>query len=136
MQDLIRMLAAQGRLTLSAVRIVMAAVLAFHGWMIVTGEAGGLFAKEVFPLPDGVHQVSAFLELGGGFLLLLGLFSRYLGILFALIFLLVLYTAWISEGLGFPGSQYPLLMLACALLIATNGGGSISLDKALRRWDA
>ena len=136
MQDLIRMLAAQGKLALSALRIVTAAILTYHGWMVVTGEGGGLFSKEVFPLPDGLHMITAFLELGGGFLLLLGLFCRYLGVLFTLVFLMVLYTAWIAEGLGFAGAQYPLLLLACAMLIAANGGGSLSLDRALRRWDA
>lgn len=135
MQDWIRMLAAQGRLGLSAVRIVAAAILTHFGWAHVTGETG-FFASNPFPLPDVLDQVFAFIALGGGFLLLLGLFSRYLGLLFTVLFAIVLYFAWVEEGLGFAGSQYPLLMEVCALLIATNGGGSISLDRALKRWDA
>lgn len=136
MQDLIRILAAQGRVVLSALRLVTAAILTHHGWMHVTGSAGGFFSQEPFPLPDGIQPLFAFVELGGGFLLLLGLFSRYLGLLFTAEFALVLYAAGMVEELGWAGLQYPLLVFACALVIATNGGGTLALDRALKRWDA
>ena len=42
---------------------------------------------------------------------------------------------WIATGHGYVSSERELLMVFVSLFLATNGGGSISVDKSVRRWE-
>ena len=38
-------------------------------------------------------------------------------------------------GKGYVGSELELLLLVAAAMLATNGGGTLSLDRLFRRWE-
>jgi putative oxidoreductase len=80
-------------------------------------------AKYGFPMPGAFAFVAATLELGGGLLLLIGLFGRWLGLLFAIQFVIALF--WVK----LPG-RLDLMLVAAALLFFLAGSGRASVDEA------
>lgn len=83
------------------------------------------------PLPEIAAPFIAVLELGGGVLLVLGLFTRYLGVLYTFEFIVA---AWVKYSViappagGYLGSRLDTLIVVVAFLLATQGAGAISLD--------
>jgi putative oxidoreductase len=120
---------------LSVVRIVAALLLIEHGTQKLFGfpapPAGG------FPATFSLIWVAAVLELAGGLLLLVGLFTRPVA------FLLsgeLAFAYWIAHA---PRSPFPVLnggdaaILYCFifLYIAAAGGGAWSADRLMQRRD-
>ena len=125
-----------GDLAHVALRVLLGIVLAYHGWLKVSsGYAVGFFRQVGIPVPELLGPVISFLELLGGLALIVGLFTRYLGVLFTIEFLVATYVKWIAMGRGYGGSELELMILLVALFMATNGGGSISVDKSVNRWE-
>ncbi|MEE8396842.1 MAG: DoxX family protein [bacterium] len=110
------------------------------GWIILwagvgklTGPGfsgiGGGFTRMGIPLPDISGPFIILLELLGGLGLVLGLFTRYLGVLFVIEFLVVL--LYVKLGADYGRVRIDVALLAFAVLFATNGAGRFSLDKKL-----
>ena len=119
-----------------ALRVMLGIVLTYHGWGKVThGYAVNFFRHVGIPLPEILGPFISFVELFGGVGLVLGLFTRYLGALFTIEFLVVLWVLWGVQSRPVFGAELELLILTISAMLATNGGGSISLGRMLGRFD-
>lgn len=138
MQALIAALSAQKDLAYLLVRLMTGIVLTYHGYqkVFVMGldNVAGFFTKIGIPLPQISGPFIGLLELIGGILLLLGLFTRYLGLIFAIEFIVASYTVWVLLGKGYGGSELEFMLLFASFLLATHGGGKYSLDRQMK-WD-
>jgi putative oxidoreductase len=92
------------------------------------------FGKMAIPVPQILGPFVALLELVGGIGLIVGLFTRYLGVLFTIEFIVAAYTQWVTLGKGFAGARLDLMILAGALVVTTHGAGRYSVDRD-RTWD-
>ena len=96
------------------------------------------FAGMGVPLPEIAAPFVAFLELIGGAMLVLGLFSRLAGILLAVDMVVALVLVhlpagfWVGEG----GYEFVALLGASALAIAFTGAGRFSVDRGVLRGRA
>jgi len=127
---------------LPLLRVVIGVILIPHGCQKFFGWFGGLgFAKfvqlfETLGYKPGVFWVTmvALTELVGGFLLVIGLFTRFAA-LALVIFMIV--AVHFTSGKGFfwtqGGLEYSLLILAVGLVFLIRGGGDYSLDQKLGR---
>ena len=84
-------------------------------------------------LPQVTGPFIAGLELVGGGLVIIGLFTRYLGLIFVAEFAVAAYTQWVLLGKDMVGARYEMLLLVIFLALATNGGGALNLGTMLRR---
>jgi putative oxidoreductase len=100
--------------------------------MGMSGTAG-FFEKIGFPVPMVVGLFIMALELFGGVLLILGLLTRYVALLFMVEFIVAAYVKWNLMAQGFSGARIDLVILAAAILFATNGAGSLSIDAKIGR---
>ncbi len=119
------------------VRLVAGAMLIPHGWMKLFGEAlagtaqgmSSMGLEPAYPLAIYI----ALLELVGGTLLALGLFTRLVAI--QVIGFMVVAAFYVHLGNGFlwikGGYEYPLFWGIVALAILFRGGGSLSLDRLI-----
>jgi putative oxidoreductase len=86
-------------------------------------------AKMGFPMPGAFAFTAATLELVGGLLLLVGLFGRWLGLLFAIQFTVAF--LYVKLPGGFNAGRLDLMLVAAAILLLLAGSGRASLDE---RW--
>lgn len=131
-------------------RIVFGLVMMTHGLPKLLGTSHGSMddpmagatrlIAEVLHLPAApvLAWLVAVLETFGGAMLIAGAFTRPLAALMTLQMIAICYIhrhhfAWIDRGM-----EYPLVLLAVALLIAARGGGAWSVDAILaarrRSW--
>ena len=122
----------------TVVRAVLAVILLTAG---VQKLGGGLdavaagFGKMGIPLPAVSGPLVVGLEVIGGALLLVGLFSRWVGVLFAVQFVVAtFYVKWATQGFG--AARLDLLILASAVLIVLAGPGRAALDNLWLERDA
>lgn len=116
-------------------RLAVAAVFISHGYPKLFAQRHqflGAFPHMGFPAY--FVYISGILELFGGCLLVVGLFTRLLGLLLAGEMCIVLWKVKLPHGL-FPVANYQLEMLlaAAAFTLLVLGAGAISLDRALFR---
>ncbi len=91
------------------------------------------FAKMGIILPQVAGPVVGVLELAGGALLAVGLFTRYLGLIFAVQFVVASYIVWVSLGKGLGGARLEIMLVIVFLVLATNGGGALNLGSLLKK---
>jgi putative oxidoreductase len=115
------------------VRVAFAIIMIHAGWLkwfhsgVTTGVTASM-AKYGFPVPVAFAFVASTLELVGGLLLLIGLFGRWLGLLFAIQFAIAFF--WVKLPVGFAGGRLDLMLVAAALLFLFAGSGRASADDA------
>jgi putative oxidoreductase len=140
MRGVISALSAQSGFGYLLVRLVSALILFYSGYnkVFVTGLSGvsGFFEKINMPVPQVTGPFIGLLELIGGALLFVGLFTRYLGVLFTIEFIVATWAKFGPMDQGLKGAEIDLMLLVAGLLFATNGAGKFSLDAVFRRWDA
>ena len=120
---------------LSVVRIVAALLFMQHGLQKLFGFPGPLTTPPTMPDTLSLLWFAGVLELGGGLLLLIGLFTRPVA------FLLAGQMAVAYWMVHFPHNPFPainggdLAVLFCFvfLYLFVAGGGSWSVDRSLRR---
>lgn len=136
MQRYLSPIAAQSHFGYTLIRLMTGIVLTFHGYqkvfVIHLSGVAGFFEKIGIPLPQITGPFIGLLELVGGVLLFFGIFTRLLGLLFAIEFVVASYAAWILLGKGYAGSELELMLLFSCILIATNGPGRHALDVQLK----
>jgi putative oxidoreductase len=119
---------------LVVLRIVVGAIFIAHGAqkLFVFGLAGvvGAFGQMGVPLPAVTGPAIAFLEFFGGIAVVLGLFTRPLGLLLAADMLGAIVLVQITKGLV-GGYEFELSLLGIALALALAGAGEYSLDRVL-----
>ena len=112
-------------LGLLTVRLGVAAVFIYHGWLKYQNIAGttGFFVKLELS-PFWVYIVTA-VELVGGIALILGLKTRIIGLLLAIDMFFAIYLVT-SNSTTFGGSQLETTLLLSALGLAIAGAGKYS----------
>ena len=122
------------------VRIIAGIIMAAHGFQKLQagpGNFGGFLAQLGVPLPTLMGYVVTLVELGGGILLIIGLFSRLAALLLTIdlvvaILLVKVNVGFLSpQGGGGAGAELDLALIAGFLVILLAGPGSLSLDRAL-----
>jgi putative oxidoreductase len=117
-------------LGLLVLRLALGASFMFHGYPKLSDPASWLKAFPGFGFPAYFAYIAGILELFGGGLLVIGLFTRGAGLLLAIEMGLVLGRVELPTlGIyGFGHYELPLLLGAAALALTTTGAGVISLD--------
>lgn len=120
-------------------RALLGIILMAHGWQKLAlnglGPTAGGFEQMGVPAPDAAATAAAFVELGGGALLILGLLTPFAGVLVAL----VMGGAWWfahRDGGVFVADQGWELVAALGLasiVFALVGPGRFSIDALLTR---
>ncbi len=124
---------------LLVLRIVVGAVFAAHGAQkifefTIPGTIGS-FSDMGVPLPEIAAPVVAFVEFIGGILLILGVFTRLVGLLLAVDMIVALIAVHLPAGLwvGEGGYEFVAVLGAAALALAFTGAGRLSVDGAFLR---
>ena len=130
-----RFLAPYQGIILSFVRIASAYMFILHG----TTKAFGFPSAPQYPLEwMSIFGAAAALELVGGTLLLLGLFTRPAAFILSGQMAVAYFMVHAKSALFFPlvnhGESAALFSLIF-LYFAAAGGGSLSLDRAISRYD-
>lgn len=125
-----------------ALRIVAGAVFMAYGWQKLTVMGASTFGSDMLgglglPAPVALGYLVTWLELVGGAMLIIGLLSRVLAVVFTLE--LVAAIALVKLDLGFiaaagaplPGSSFDLAVIAALLGVALLGPGRPSVDHAV-----
>lgn len=121
--------------THAILRIIAGALFCMHGmpklfgWFGGMGEAGG--SAPLFSLMG----LAGVLEVFGGLLILLGLFTRPVAVILALEMITAYFMAHLPQG-PVPylnGGELALLYLSVWIFLAGNGAGPWSLDRMMRR---
>ena len=101
-----------------------------------SGNFGGFSAQLGVPAPTLMGYVVTLVELGGGILLIIGLFSRLAALLLTIdlvvaILLVKVNVGFLSPQGGGAGAELDLALIAGFLVILLAGAGRISLDYTL-----
>jgi putative oxidoreductase len=113
-------------------RIVLAVSLLHYGYQKVHSHAAmEAFTHQVqhFGLPYWLAYVSAFTEVVGGIMMILGLFTRLFAALIAINMLTALFTVAIHRD--FNTCNYVIALAAIALMLLFYGAGSYALDRRI-----
>lgn len=124
-------------LALLVVRLTLGTIMTVHGYHKVFG---GLhhFASMVggMGLPAWLGYVSAFTELLGGLLLLVGFFTRPAAFAICINLCVAIFKVHLYNGLmgspDRPGFEFPLAAATLAFALIFFGAGPISMDHVLR----
>lgn len=137
LKRLIVQLSLQADYGLMALRVMMGIILTYQGWLKITelGFAVGFFDKVGIPFAMVTGPFISMLEFIGGLALVVGLFVRYLGTLFVIQFLVAANVQWVVLNTGYMGSRLVLIILFGVVMLSTNGGGALSLDRVFKRWE-
>ncbi|MBZ5684796.1 MAG: DoxX family protein [Acidobacteriia bacterium] len=124
-------------LALLVMRLTLGAIMSVHGYHKVFG---GLhqFAHTVgsMGLPSWLGYVSAFTELLGGLLILVGFFTRPAAFAICINLCVAIWKVHLHNGLmgspDRPGFEFPLAAATLAFALIFFGAGAISMDHVLR----
>jgi putative oxidoreductase len=122
-----------------AVRLLLGSILIRAGYAKFFEAGIGKIVENFrgygIPLAEISAPFIATLELVGGVLLVLGFFTRYLGLLYTVEFIVA---AWVKYAMvpppagGYIGSRLDTLIVVVAFLLATQGAGKLSFDAKYR----
>jgi putative oxidoreductase len=123
---------------LTILRILVGITFLLHGLPKIQNLGGftGFVTSLGFPLPGFFAILVAALEVGGGLLLILGVATRWISLLFAIEMLITTLLVKLP-GPGFiapqgqpgVGAELDLLLLFCALVLLTHGPGPLSIAR-------
>ena len=121
------------------VRISLASVFIGTGWgkLHDLPKVTGYFTELGIPMPGLTAAMVAMLEFVGGWLLLVGLFTRFAALPMAFSMLVAILTAKRGEidGLSTLFAFNEFTYVACFIWLVVAGAGAISLDRVLfARW--
>lgn len=116
----------------------------YLGWFLIVGvwdniesqermgEFEGFLRSLNCPLPEIAAPLSVWVQLGIGAALIPGLFTRLAGVLLALNFLVGV-ALFMGAGLNAREIYEPAILVFVGALLATHGGGLLSIDRLLLR---
>ncbi len=119
-------------LGLLASRCTLGVIFMTHGYPKLFGQNTGMqqsFAQH--GLPKGFVFVAGVLELFGGALLVIGLFTRAAALLLAFELGVVLLKMGLAESYTSPAFQFAILLAVATFALATTGPGALSIDQPL-----
>lgn len=118
-------------------RVILGVVLIAHGWdkFAITGLEGisGYFASIGIPAASVAAPLTGAFEIIAGLLIILGLGTRIVGGLTAILMLLAALTAHLPYGIFVANGGWELVAVigAAALLLTAYGAGTWSVDAAI-----
>lgn len=114
-------------------RLILGIVFLYHGFPKLMDFAGtvGLVKSIQFPLPEFFAFLLILAEVGGGLLLLAGLFTRYVSITLAFDMVVAILAVHLKNGFGKGGFEFPLVLFVMCFVLIILGSGKFSLEKAL-----
>ncbi|KKB73611.1 MULTISPECIES: DoxX family protein [Bacillus] len=87
-------------------------------------------------IPGFLAYIVAIIELAGGALMILGLGTRIIGVLFAVVMLGAIFTVKLSAGFmgtdGGAGYEFDVALLAMSVSLALSGSSMLSFDSLFR----
>jgi len=118
-------------------RVLVGITFLLHGLPKLQGLAGftGFLTSLGVPAPGVFAFLVTALEVGGGLLLILGLGTRWVSLLFAIERLVTTLlvklpnAGFIAPQGGGSGAELDLLLLAAALILLTQGSGPLSIER-------
>jgi putative oxidoreductase len=121
-------------------RLILGGILIAHGYSKIIPR-GALYSFAQFVvhlgLPAWTGYLSAFTEFFGGMLLVLGLLTRFAALAAAIDMSVAFVKVHLHAGLtghaGQQGLEFPLALLALALMLVFTGGGLLAIDGAMGR---
>ena len=117
---------------ITVVRVVMGLITIISGYQKFAGGIGPVaanFEKIPIPLPWVSAAFIVTLELVGGALLIVGLGTRWLGLVFALEHIVT--TFWVQFRVrGWPNGRLELMLLASGILLFLAGPGRMAIEAA------
>lgn len=117
------------------IRLVVGAIFIDAGWQKIhmMDEVVKGFAQ--MGLAEYLAYFVTYFEFAGGMLLVLGVLTRYLGVVFAVIMGVAIWKAHWMAGFRAAGGgyEYVLLLGVASLALAFLGAGKLSIDRALSR---
>jgi putative oxidoreductase len=132
--DMGRILGIESGWGLFIVRLGMAAILIPAGYLkwfqfgVLTGVTTLFGTKYGLPVPQAFAVAAGIIELGGGILLLLGLFTRWVGLLvFCEFTVAAFFVRWRLQG--YMDARLEIVMLCCGLLMFLTGPGRAAIDR-------
>jgi putative oxidoreductase len=133
-KNLIAFLNSQRDVGALILRVLGGFILLYSGYLklFVAGFSNviGAFERMGMVLPQLTGPFIALLEFFGGIAVILGLATRYLGVLFTIEFLVAFF--FVKIGRGYMDYRIDLALIAFAVLWATHGAGKLSLDRKLK----
>lgn len=120
---------------LTFLRVVLGCIFLYTGFFKITQMDFAVlyFAQKGFPLPQVIGPFISVLELCGGALLLAGLFTRYLGLIFAGEFLVAMLVIALQKGVVV--ARFEFMILTTCIVLATQGAGRLAIDRPGRPWE-
>jgi putative oxidoreductase len=121
-------------LALLLLRLALGAIFIHYGYpklFVHTRESMQWFAQHGFP--SYFALISGVLEVFGGFLIIIGLFTRIAGLLLAGEMAVALWRVhgFFSHPLAVPNYQFPLMMFVGSFALAALGAGLLSFDQPI-----
>ena len=119
-------------LGLLLLRVALGIIFISHGFPKLThpGAMRGLFIQH--GLPGYFETIAGMLELFGGALLILGLFTRVAALLLTVEMAIAIWKVHIGGGvMAVHSYEFPLALLAGCFALATVGAGRASIDRSL-----
>ena len=122
-------------------RAALGVVFLAHGsqklFIFGIGGVAGLFGQIGIPFPTFSAVVVTAVEILGGLALLLGLFTRRVAPLLAILMLVAGLTVHFKAGFFLPeGFEYIFVLMLAAISLTLSGSGAASLDKILEKRHA
>ncbi len=120
-------------LGLLLLRVALGLIFFSHGYPKLAHSAAGMQAFFVqHGLPGYFVYMSGVLEVFGGILLVLGLFTRAAALLLAIEMGVAIWKVHSGGGyLAIHNYEFPLAILTASFALATVGAGAVSLDQPL-----
>jgi len=117
-------------LGLLALRLVLGAIMIAHGYpKVFGGMHHHVETVQSLHLPGWLAYLSAFAELGGGILLVLGFLTRLAAFVVLVDMLVAIFGVHFKNGfLGQGNYQFPLALAAIAFSLIFFGAGPIAVD--------
>ncbi len=91
------------------------------------------FEKMGMFLPQLTGPFVGLLELIGGGALVIGVLTRYLGVIFAIQFVIATYAKVALMHTGWGAARIDILLVVIGLFLASNGGGALNLGNLLKK---
>jgi len=122
-------------LGLLLLRLALGVIFVYHGYPKLANPRTAMHAFVGMGFPGYFAYFSGIIELFGGGLLILGLFTRIAGLAIAGEMAVALWRVHdiFSNPMAVDNYQFPLILAAAAFALVTTGAGAVSLDHAIFR---
>lgn len=124
-------------MAMTIIRVIVGIAFFAHGWQKVFAfgfeGVGGFFGSLGIPAAGFLAIVVSLIELLGGLALILGIGTRFVGLLLAIDMLVALFVVHLPNGFFVSENGYELVLIlgVASLAFALTGASSISLDNRL-----